>query len=57
MGDTDQGGSAVNFVFRGTGLDWYTLFGINDFVTVTRLPGAEWDPIVTAVQQAASAHL
>ena len=26
------------------------LFGVNDFVTVTREPGADWDPIVAAVQ-------
>jgi hypothetical protein len=29
------------------------LFGVNDFVTVTREPGADWDPIITAVQAAA----
>ncbi len=33
------------------------IFGVNDFVTVTRTAGAEWDPIVEAVQQAAAAHL
>ena len=33
------------------------IFGVNDFVTVTRTPGAEWDPIVTAVQQAAAENL
>ena len=33
------------------------IFGVNDFVTVTRTPGADWDPIVAAVQQAASEHL
>ena len=33
------------------------IFGVNDFVTVTRASGAEWDPIVEAVQQAAAAHL
>jgi len=33
------------------------IFGVNDFVTITRSPGAEWDPIVTAVQDAAAAHL
>lgn len=32
------------------------LFGVNDFVTVTRVPGADWAPIVAAVQEAA-AHL
>ncbi|MGH9178897.1 MAG: NifU N-terminal domain-containing protein [Acidimicrobiales bacterium] len=33
------------------------IFGVNDFVTVTRSAGAEWGPIVEAVQAAASAHL
>jgi Scaffold protein Nfu/NifU N terminal len=33
------------------------IFGVNDFVTVTRQPGFEWDPIVTAVVAAASANL
>lgn len=30
------------------------LFGVNDFVTVTRTPGADWEPIVAAVQEAAA---
>ena len=34
-----------------------SVFGVNDFVTVTRQPGAEWAPIVAAVQAAAEAHL
>jgi hypothetical protein len=29
------------------------LFGVNDFVTVTRQPGAPWEPIIEAVQAAA----
>jgi hypothetical protein len=33
------------------------IFGVNDFVTVTRTPGAAWDPIVEAVQRAAAEHL
>jgi len=33
------------------------LFGVNDFVTVTRVPGADWDPIITAVRHAAEEHL
>lgn len=33
------------------------LFGVNDFVTVTRLPGAAWEPIIEAVQAAAAEHL
>ncbi|HEV7888827.1 MAG TPA: NifU N-terminal domain-containing protein [Acidimicrobiales bacterium] len=34
-----------------------SIFGVNDFVTVTRTAGAEWDPIVEAVQAAAAEHL
>lgn len=30
------------------------LFGVNDFVTVTRTPGADWDPIIEAVASAAA---
>ena len=33
------------------------IFGVNDFVTVTRRPGADWAPIVSSVEQAAAAHL
>ena len=33
------------------------LFGVNDVVTVTREPGAEWEPIIEAVRQAAKEHL
>jgi Scaffold protein Nfu/NifU N terminal len=33
------------------------IFGVNDFVTVRRQPGFEWDPIVVAVVAAAAAHL
>ncbi len=31
------------------------LFGVNNFVTVTRTPGADWDPIIAAVASAAAA--
>jgi hypothetical protein len=34
-----------------------SVFGVNDFVTVTRKPGAPWDPIIAAVQAAAAEHL
>ena len=34
-----------------------SLFGTASFVTVTRVPGTDWDPIVEAVQAAAAAHL
>lgn len=33
------------------------LFGVNDFVTVSRRPGTDWDDIVPAVQAAIEAHL
>ena len=34
-----------------------SIFGTADFVTVNRQPGADWDAIVSAVQQAAADHL
>jgi hypothetical protein len=34
-----------------------SLFGVNDFVTVTREAGADWDAITAAVQAAAAEHL
>lgn len=34
-----------------------SVFGVNDFVTVTREPGADWDPIIEAVRAAAAEHL
>jgi len=42
-------------VFAGGGVA--TVFGVNDFVTITRQPGADWAPIVAAVQSAAATHL
>jgi hypothetical protein len=42
-------------VFEADGVT--SIFGVNDFVTVTRQPDHEWDPIVAAVQAAADAHL
>lgn len=42
-------------VFAAPGVT--AIFGVNDFVTVTRQPGADWNPIVEAVQQAAAEHL
>jgi len=33
------------------------LFGVNDFVTVTRVPGADWDAIIEAVHAAVKEHL
>ena len=34
-----------------------SVFGVNDFVTIIREAGAEWDPIVCAVEDAAAAYL
>ena len=34
-----------------------SIFGVNDFVTVTRRPGSDWDPIVQAVVAAAASGL
>ena len=33
------------------------VFGVSDFVTITREPDASWDAIVEAVQAAAAEHL
>ena len=33
------------------------LFGVNDFVTITRVPGTDWDPIIAGVRRAAKEHL
>jgi hypothetical protein len=42
-------------VFAAGGVQ--SVFGVNDFVTVTREPGADWDAIVAAVKDAAAQHL
>lgn len=34
-----------------------SVFGVNDFVTITRKAGAGWEPIVEAVKAAAAEHL
>lgn len=34
-----------------------SVFGVNDFVTITCQRGAEWDPIVCAVEDAAATYL
>lgn len=34
-----------------------SLFATADFCTVTRTPGADWEPITAAVQAAAAEHL
>ncbi len=50
-----QGNPFAESVFAVDGVA--AIFGVNDFVTVTRRPDADWDPIVSAVQAAASEHL
>ena len=42
-------------VFAADGV--VSIFGVNDFVTISRRPGADWEPIVAAVQAAAASHL
>ncbi len=50
-----QGNAFAEAVFAVDGV--VQVFGVNDFVTVTRRPGADWDPIVEAVTAAAAEHL
>ena len=49
------GNAFAEAVFAAPGVA--SIFGVNDFVTVTRQPGADWDPIIAAVQTAAAEHL
>jgi hypothetical protein len=53
--DAAAGSPFAEAVFAAGGVA--AVFGVNDFVTVTRQDGAEWDPIVAAVQAAAASHL
>jgi hypothetical protein len=57
--DTVRGeGADTPFVVAVLAVDGVaSVFGVNDFVTVTRKPDADWDPIVCAVQDAAASHL
>lgn len=50
-----QGHPFAEAVFAAGGVA--SIYGTNDFVTVMRQPGADWEPIVAAVQSAAAAHL
>lgn len=50
-----EGDAFAAAVFAAPGVA--ALFGVNDFVTVTRTPGADWEPIVAAVQEAAASLL
>lgn len=45
----------VEAVFAAGGV--VAVFGVNDFVTVSREAGADWDPIVAAVKAAAERYL
>jgi hypothetical protein len=49
-----KGNAFAEAVFKTEGV--VQVFGVNDFVTVTRRPGADWDPIVKAVSAAAAEH-
>lgn len=53
--DDAAGNPFAEQVFAAGGVA--AVFGVNDFVTVTRRPGADWEPITAAVQAAAEAHL
>ena len=53
--DDAAGNPFAEAVFAAGGVA--SVFGVNDFVTVTRLPGADWVPIVAAVEDAAARYL
>lgn len=50
-----EGNPFAAAVFRAPGVA--SVFGVNDFITVSRTPGADWDTIVEGVQAAAAEHL
>ena len=50
-----KGNPFAEAVFQAPGV--VSFFGVNDFVTITRQAGADWDPIIEAVQTAAREHL
>lgn len=50
-----EGNPFAAAVFRVEGVA--ALFGVNDFVTVTRRPGADWDTIIEGVKAAAEENL
>ena len=53
--DDAKGTPFLEAVFAAPGVA--AVFGVSDFVTVTRTPDADWEPIVAAVQAAAAEHL
>lgn len=50
-----EGNGFAEAVFAAEGVA--TIFGVNDFVTVNRVAGTAWEPIIDAVQKAAAEHL
>jgi hypothetical protein len=57
--DTTRGeGTDGPFAQAMLGVDGVaSVFGVNDFVTITREPDADWDPIICAGEDAAATHL
>lgn len=53
--DAATGNAFAEAVFKIDGV--VQVFGVNDFVTVTRAPGADWTLIIDGVAQAAAEHL
>ena len=53
--DEATGNAFAAQVFAAPGVA--SIFGVNNFVTVNRVAGADWEPIIAAVQSAAAAHL
>jgi hypothetical protein len=53
--DAAAGNAFATAVFAVDGVQ--SLFGVNDFVTVTRKPGADWEVITAGLQKAAAEHL
>jgi Scaffold protein Nfu/NifU N terminal len=53
--DAAAGHRFAEAVFAAGGVA--SIFGVNDFVTVTRQPGVDWEPIVAAVIAAAASDL
>jgi hypothetical protein len=53
--DEAAGNPFAQAVFQTDGV--VQVFGVNNFVTVSRRPGADWDPIIDSVKKAAAEHL
>ena len=50
-----EGNAFAVAVFQTGGVA--SVFGTANFVTITRTPGADWEPITAAVEAAAAEHL